>query len=106
MNVTFNGEELDVVFGSYGNNGNTAIQLVNKDDELYTVATVNLEKEDKDIVGIKDYSENEGMVDALVEAGVIEKHFVKMEPSGFIVIPYFPLTEKAKELRDKQFEEQ
>lgn len=62
-------------FGEYGN-GATAISLFDpQDGEPLGVATVNLldAVPEPGNVFIKNYSENEGMVSALVEAGVISE---------------------------------
>ncbi len=71
--VTFRGAECEAVFCQY-ENGRTAIRLT-ENGSPFATATLN----DPDIwlsknqVIIKDYSENEGMTDALVAAGVVEK---------------------------------
>ena len=73
MKVKFMEWECDVVYGQYGN-GRTAISLMDAaDGSPIATASVNLPDEplkDKE-VAIKDYSENEGMLDALMDAGVI-----------------------------------
>ncbi|ENH96703.1 hypothetical protein J416_09404 [Gracilibacillus halophilus YIM-C55.5] len=96
MNVNFKGYDCIAAFGKYLN-GNTAIQLVDaEDDSLVAVATVNGEiKNTEEIVGIKNWSENEGMVDALIDAGVIEPDLKFFEPSAFVVIEYYKLTDAA-----------
>lgn len=69
-------------------NGNKAIYLFDKETgELVTVATVNLEEVlPEGQVYIKDYSENEGMLEALVKAGVVSEP-ISYVPSGFVIIP-------------------
>lgn len=71
--VEFKGYKCVLDFGTYMN-GNVAIQLIEKSTgEPVAVATINpTEQLPKDEVIIKDYSENEGMVEALVNAGIIE----------------------------------
>jgi hypothetical protein len=71
--VKFLGSECDVVFGEY-ENGRTAIRLM-KDGIPYAMATINDPDEwlEPNQVLIKNYSENEGMVDALVDAGIVER---------------------------------
>jgi len=83
MKVVFNGQECDVVFSQYAN-GRTAIRLT-VDGMTYGMATIN----DPDMwlgkiqVLIKNYSENEGMADALVAAGIVEKQEeTKLHPFG------------------------
>lgn len=65
------------------------LQLVDANNgELIATATVNLPEtplEDGEVF-IKDYSENEGMLDALVEAGVVEDTGRRVL-SGFVSIP-------------------
>lgn len=71
--VKFNGVECDVVFGEYYN-GRTSIRLT-ENGSPYATATINDPDTwiEKGQVLIKNYSENEGMADALVEAGIVEK---------------------------------
>lgn len=86
--VKFRNWDCDVRFAKY-NNGRTAIKLQDKlDGEPIATATVNLPdvmmKEDE--VAIKDYSENEGMLNAFVKAGIVGRPFMFAE-SGFVAIP-------------------
>lgn len=60
---------LDVVILEY-TNGGSAIQLFEKNDPFMT-ATVWLPGLNADEVAIKDYSENEGILAALIQAGII-----------------------------------
>jgi hypothetical protein len=56
-------------------NGRIRLRLRDSDDgESVATATINVPEEPlaKDEVIVKDYSENEGMLDALVRAGVVE----------------------------------
>ena len=73
----------------YGN-GRIAIQLIDAEDgEPIATATINIPDEDikDDEVIIKDYSENDGMLNALLEADIIEPAH-RVTSSGFIsVIP-------------------
>jgi hypothetical protein len=75
MNVRFKHWDCVGLWHRYSN-GRFALQLVDADTgEPIATATVNIPPEpleDGEII-IKSYSENEGMVDALVKAGVIEK---------------------------------
>ena len=78
----------------YTNNGRIALQLVSaiddlkndvyKEEPLFT-ATVNLPPEplQPNEVIIKNYSENEGMLDALVDAGIV-KTTGRIIQSGFV----------------------
>ena len=62
-------------FVTYADNGRTAISLHDiSDDSLVAVSTVNLPEfflEDRHVF-IKDWSENEGILSALEEAGLIK----------------------------------
>ena len=72
---------------AYSNN-NVAIQAVDPEDgETIAILTVNTgDKVDKDHVAIKDYSENEGALASLKEAGIIgePEYFLS---SGFVTVP-------------------
>jgi hypothetical protein len=83
---------LDFCF--YGN-GRPAIRLMQDDpSECIAVATVNLPERDipDTQIAVKDYSENEGMVDTLRKAGVIHDEPVLHYTSGHVLIPLFDLT--------------
>ena len=71
----------------YYSNGRIALQLI-QDGEPIAVATVNLPdiKLKKDEAIIKDYSENEGMLMALKNAGLIKKEIGTVQ-SGFVTCP-------------------
>lgn len=70
--VNFNGEELTPVIGQYAN-GQTSIQLNDSNGMAYMTASVahdiNIQKDE---VIIKNYSENEGILEALIEAEIID----------------------------------
>jgi len=70
--VNFAGYECEYTIGEYANGG-TAIRLVDVNDG-YPVATASVWIGNLfvDEIAIKDYSENEGMVEALVNAGIID----------------------------------
>ena len=72
--VQFNQWDCYIPFGKY-KNGRTAITLFDvKDDQPVAKATINIpdiELKDNEIL-IKDYSENEGMTQALSDAGIIK----------------------------------
>lgn len=106
MDIIFKGYECELKFGQYMN-GNTAIQLVEKGTgQPVANATVNGDRINNDNeVGIKDWSENNGMAAALVDADVIDFMSVDIEPSGFVIIGYYELTDKAVEVKNKALEE-
>lgn len=99
--VKFNGFDCNVKFSIYTNNNATGILLVDDDGDLVTVASVNINEEEGEVlpdeVAIKDYSENEGIVDVLVDAGVIDKDSVRFIPSLFVIVPVFKLSDEAFE---------
>ena len=94
--VNFLNCKCEVVKMQYSN-CRTALELViaenDEERELYkgepmATATVNMpccELESDEVV-IKDYSENEGMLDTLVKAGIV-KYTGKTVSSGFVVCP-------------------
>lgn len=79
--INFIGYDCNLVFGKYGSNNQNYIQLVDANDgEAVCTASVALPLQwciDNDCVQgddevfIKDYSENTGILEALVSAGVI-----------------------------------
>ena len=83
--VKFLGEELTPVIGEYAN-GQTSIQLVDQDGMPFMTASVAHDVNiTDDCVIIKNYSENEGILQALIEAGIIEKPFCEI-PTGFVTL--------------------
>lgn len=68
-------------------NGRVALSLVDEEGPVAT-ATVNLPDVTlgRNQVAIKDWSENEGMLDALVAAGVVKPTGHKVR-SGFVEVP-------------------
>ena len=79
--VKFLGEVLTPVIGRYAN-GQTSIQLVDEDGMPFMTASVAYDsgvldeiyniKLEKDSVIIKNYSENEGILETLIEAEIID----------------------------------
>jgi len=87
MNVKFKQWDCEVHFAMYGNK-RTAIKLMNAEEGPIATASVNLPDEpmaDNEI-GIKDYSENEGMLEVLMEAGIVSKPD-RYVASGWVHIP-------------------
>ena len=101
-NTIFNFADCSVKpqLGVYGN-GNIAMQLVDAETgEPIAVATVNPGFElPRGFIGVKDWSENEGMVEALLAAGIIDEVTTKV-PSGYVSIPICRLTKGALEFID------
>jgi hypothetical protein len=71
--VSLNGQTFGLSFRRYADNGRVVIDLVD-DEGVYARATSNLPEVTlaPDEVIIKDWSENAGMTEALVAAGVVE----------------------------------
>jgi hypothetical protein len=69
-------------------NGQTAIKLFDMADGMpFATATVAIDDQLLEgEVAIKDYSENEGILDSLIEAGVID-HPHALYQSGWVKIP-------------------
>ena len=84
MKVTFKGNKLYLTEGKYYN-GRTAWILVDSNGDRYAVATVNISEADvpEGHVLIKNWSENEGMLEALVDAGIV-KDTGSTISSGFV----------------------
>lgn len=83
--VKFMGEELTPIIGRYVN-GQTNIRLVDQDGYPFMTASVAHDVNiADDCVIIKNYSENEGILEALIEAGIIEKPFCEI-PVNFVTL--------------------
>jgi hypothetical protein len=96
MEVTFKIWKCKVQFARYAND-RIAIQLVDHEDgEPIATASVNLPEYDlpADHVIIKDWSENEGMYETLIEAGLITETDLEV-PSGFVLAPVGKFTPEA-----------
>jgi len=74
IKIKFKGEEFSIRITTYSIGNNIKIQLFDKDELPFMTATTNVEHIvlNFDEVLIKNYSENEGILKALKEAGVIE----------------------------------
>lgn len=76
-------------YGKYHGTERLAIQLIDAGDfSPVATATVNLpevELADDEVI-IKDYSENEGMLEALMEAGLVSAP-VRHAEAGFVTVP-------------------
>lgn len=85
MKVKFKNWFCSLSFEKY-RNGDTAIRLTSNGEPI-AVATVCLPsvKAGDGYVFVKDYSENEGMLEALIEAKIVSEP-VESIPSGFVYI--------------------
>ena len=79
-------------------NGNLALQIVSRDEGPICTCTVNPGGVvAHDAIAVKDYSENEGMVETLTDMGIIGEELYRI-PSGWVEIPVHKLTDKGLEL--------
>lgn len=74
MNVWFKSWSCTTVWGFYGN-GRVGLRLVEGDVPVATATLNTAIRVDLDEIIVKDYQENEGMLDALLTAGVVEPSF-------------------------------
>ena len=99
MKVKFKDWNCVIEWSVYLENNNIAIVLLDeKTKELVTFATTNTSEDtDWTKVQVKDWSENRGMWEALVNAGVIESEPVEKITSYFVQVKVGKLTDVAKE---------
>ena len=91
--VEFAGFKCDVMIQKYGT-GNPAVRLLDAEDGMpVATATTNIDGLDSDEVAIKDYSENEGMYETLLNAGVISPMHKEIE-QGWVKIPICKLIDE------------
>jgi UDP-N-acetylglucosamine enolpyruvyl transferase len=92
--INYKGRECELRIGKY-HNGNTSIELVNVvTDEVVVVATLNLDEVlPEGQIYIKNYSENEGVLDVLQQHNVIGES-IRVVSSGYVEIPICPLLQK------------
>ena len=80
---------------TYHTTGNKALSIYNRENGTICVCTVNGSRILKsDEIGIKNWSENEGIDKFLIEMGIVEDKPFDYESIGFVEIPYYKLTEK------------
>lgn len=92
--TTYKGEKVTVEIGRYIT-GQHAIQLVDETGIPYTVATVAISEHlDMNEVAIKNYSENEGMLDWMMKEKLVGAP-IRHVNSGFVTIPICPIHEDA-----------
>ncbi|MSU01805.1 hypothetical protein [Tissierella pigra] len=87
-------------------NENLGIELIDEEDGgVIAKATINPDIELLDNqVAIKDYTENAGMVEALLSAGVISR-YIKSVPAGFMMVPVYEISEEFKKEVERAEEE-
>lgn len=91
----FRGEEMHLHKGTYAEPQTAvALRLMSEEDfgsagkvlTPYMTASVNVGNSDPEEVAIKDYSENEGILKALVENKIVSEP-LRFEQSGYVQIP-------------------
>lgn len=107
MKVKYKKWNCIIEWSIYSQNDNIAIILLDeKTKELVTFATTNTsEKTDWTKIQVKDWSENEGIWQALVNAGVIEDKVIRTIASGYVEVKVAKLTEAAQKDFEKWLEE-
>jgi len=89
----------------YRSTNRPCLRLVHAQDGTpVATATVNLPDEAlaPSEVAVKDHSENEGMLEWLWKAGIIERQPTRYVPSGFVRIPICTLTPAGRLLVGKE----
>jgi len=89
MKINFNQWECEILIRKYPLNNRKAIQLVDAEDgSPVATATVNFPDEplNDDEVLIKNYSENEGVYQALVDGKIISEAIEYIQ-RGFVTLP-------------------
>lgn len=101
--IDCDGVSCKVIFDRYVDNDTTCILLVTNDDseEIQAKCTVNIEiVVPENYVVIKDYGENEGMIDNLLRENVIDEEVFRGDGIGV-----YRLTDRANEERKRQMSE-
>lgn len=90
----------EIISPGYATNGNTALLLFKEDEPTDPpngyVVSVNIPNPiPTEYICIKNWSENAGIEQPLIDAGIIEEKPINYIPSGMVSIPVYPLTDKA-----------
>lgn len=99
MKAKYFSGQAEVIFPGVYMDGALAMRIVSPDGEPLFTATVCLVEygytPPTGYVAIKNYSENEGVMESLIEGGYIERPRVALEGPDGITFPVCALTEKA-----------
>ena len=107
MNIQFKSWNCKVIATHYAHDMSKAIHLIDANThEPITKATVHVDHDaiSDSVIAIKDYSENEGMVDTLVNVGIIHPEPVATITTNHVSIPMHELTELGMSLWDEEDE--
>ena len=84
--LRFLGEELNIWKGNYAENNRVALELIAGDGEPFMIATVNTNESIPDgHVTIKNYAENEGLLQVLIDNRIVERPAFKVA-TGYVQI--------------------
>ena len=93
----FNGREFIIYPAKYSNNNNLALLFRREEDDesdYYGLISINIALTlPNDMAAIKDYSENEGVLEALISQGIITGP-VRYISSGYVSIPVVKVVHK------------
>lgn len=95
MKIKFKKWKCEIVNVGEYSNGRIALELVDKNGDMIADVTINIPEthlNEGEII-VKDYSENEGMYETLLAAGVISK-IKRRAFSGYITAPIVDLLVK------------
>ena len=85
--VYINGYTCAVEIENYQVDNSVALVLVDiQDGQQYAIASIWTEGLEKDEIAIKNYSENEGVLDALIDANIVDKPHRYIN-SGYVNLP-------------------
>lgn len=87
MKMMYKGEQVFVAVRQYAN-GRPAIVIEDEERQSIATATINMPELplEENFVVIKDYSENEGMLKALVTANIVSRPVFHV-PAGYAMAP-------------------
>jgi hypothetical protein len=84
--ISFKDDIVSLSIEQYVLDNSPAIHLIDEDGCPYMMASVHVPGLKQDEVAIKDYAENEGILDALIQAGIVSKPHRQVS-SGYVTIP-------------------
>jgi hypothetical protein len=89
--VTIGNYTCQVVLEQYHTSNNLSITLMDiQDFEPYAVASVNIDGLNRDEIAIKNYSENSGILNVLIDANIIDRPHRYID-NGYINFPIVKL---------------
>lgn len=92
-------EEINLFRDVYHEPQNHALQAVCLDGTPWATFSVNPpHKMAENLIAIKDWSENEGVAELLIQEGLIEPEPVHWIPSGYVVIEIYRITDKFRQV--------